>query len=36
MKKVDINYLRRVIDAFLRRVDSIEKYNGQLIIDENS
>ena len=36
MKKVDINYVREVIGAFLRRVYSVEKYSGELIIDEHS
>ena len=36
MKKADINYVREVIDAFLRRVYSVEKHAGELIIDEHS
>jgi transposase len=33
--KVDINYLREVISAFLRRVHSVEKHEGELVIDEH-
>jgi hypothetical protein len=36
MKKIDINYVREVIGAFLRRVYSVEKHGGELIIDEHS
>ena len=36
MKKVDINYVREVIDTFLRRVYSVEKHADELIIDEHS
>lgn len=36
IKKVDVNYVRVVIDAFLRRVRSVEKHNGELIFDEHS
>ena len=35
-KKIDLDYIRQVIGAFLRRVYSVEKSNGQLIIDEHS
>ena len=35
MKKVDINCVREVIGAFLRRVYSVEKHDGELIIDEH-
>jgi transposase len=34
IKKIDVNYLREVIGAFLRRVYSVEKHDGELIIDE--
>ena len=36
LKKIDINYVRDVIGAFLRRVRSVEKHDGELIIDEHS
>ena len=36
MKKVDSNYVREVIGAFLRRVYSVEKHGGELIVDEHS
>ncbi|CAF1221231.1 unnamed protein product [Didymodactylos carnosus] len=36
MKKVDVGYVREVIGAFLRRVYSVEKHGGELIIDEYS
>jgi hypothetical protein len=36
IKKVDTNYVREVIGAFLRRVYSVEKHNGELILDEHS
>ena len=36
MKKVNMNYVGEVIDAFLRRIYSVEKYAGELIIDEHS
>ena len=35
LKKIDINYLREVIGAFLRKVYSVEKQEGELIIDEH-
>ncbi|CAF5048993.1 unnamed protein product [Rotaria sp. Silwood1] len=35
-KKIDLNYVRQVIGAFLRRVSSVEKHNGKIIIDEHS
>lgn len=36
MKKVDVSYVREVIGALLRRVYSVEKHGGELIIDEYS
>ena len=36
MKQVDINYVREVIGAFLRRVYSVENHAGELIINEHS
>ena len=36
MKKIDLTYVREVIGAFLRRVYSVEKNNGELIINECS
>ena len=35
-KNVDVKYLRDTIDAFLRRVRSVEKRNGELVFDEHS
>ena len=35
-KTIHLDLVRQMIDAFLRRVDSVESYNGQLIIDEHS
>ena len=34
IKKVGINYVGKVIGGFIRRVYSVEKHGGQLIIDE--
>ncbi|CAM4797786.1 unnamed protein product [Rotaria magnacalcarata] len=34
--KIDLNYVREVIGAFLRRVYSVEKNEGELIFDEHS
>ncbi|CAF2096507.1 unnamed protein product [Rotaria magnacalcarata] len=34
-KKIDANYVRDTISVFLRRVRSVEKHNGELIIDEH-
>jgi hypothetical protein len=36
IKKVDINYVRDVISVFLRRVRSVIKHNGELILNEHS
>ena len=36
MKKVDSNYVRGGICAFLQRLYSVAKHNGELIIDEHS
>jgi hypothetical protein len=36
IKKVDTNYVREVIGAVLRRIYSVEKHNGELILDEHS
>ena len=36
ISEIDINYLREVIGSFLRRVYSVEKNNGELIINEHS
>ena len=36
IKKIDINYVRDVINVFLRRVHSVEEHDGELIIDEHS
>ena len=36
VKKIDLNYIREVIGAFLRRVYSVEKHHGELIIDDYS
>ncbi|CAF3503406.1 unnamed protein product [Rotaria socialis] len=36
MKKVDVNFVRDTIAAFLQRVRSVEKHDGELIIDEYS
>ena len=35
LKKIDVNYVRKIIGAFLRRVYSVEKHEGELIIDEH-
>lgn len=35
-KKIDIHYLRDTISVFLQRVRSVEKHDGDLIIDEHS
>ena len=34
--KIDLNYVREVIGVFLWRVYSVEKNEGELIIDEYS
>ena len=34
IKKIDIYYTQEVIGAFHRRVHSVEKHDGQLIINE--
>lgn len=34
IRKIDICYIREVIGAFLRRVYSVEKHDGELIINE--
>ena len=34
IKKVEVNYVREVIASFLRRVYSVEKNNGELILNE--
>ena len=34
--KINLNYVREVIGVFLRRVYSVEKNEGELIIDEYS
>ena len=36
IKKIDICYIREVIGAFLRRMHSVEKHDGELIINEYS
>jgi transposase len=36
VKKIEVNYVREVIGSFLRRVYSVEKHDGELIIDEHS
>ncbi|CAF1229661.1 unnamed protein product [Rotaria sordida] len=36
IKKIDINYVRDVINVFLRRVRSVEEHDGELIIDEHN
>ena len=36
IRKIDICYIREVIGAFLRQVYSVEKYDGELIINEYS
>ena len=36
VKKIDVTYVREVIGAFLRRVYSVEKHQGELIIDDYS
>jgi hypothetical protein len=35
-KKIDLDYRRQVIGAILGRVYSVEKNNGQLIINKHS
>ena len=36
IRKIDICYIREVIGAFLRRVYSVGKHDGELIINEYS
>ena len=36
IKKIDIYYIREVIDAFPRRVHSVGKHDSELIINEYS
>ena len=36
IKKIDVSYVREVIGAFLRRVYSVEKHGGELIINDFS
>ena len=36
IKIIDIYYIREAIAAFLRRVHSMEKHDGELIINEYS
>ena len=36
IKIIDIYYIREAIDAFLRRVHSVKKHDGELVINEYS